>query len=382
MSPISKPSESLRFNPSFRVTFRPGSSEMVLRSSLTRKSHIVSIDPELVDHVVSLARYASEPRTVTEITDQLVEKGLDQDAALSALETLRRVGVLIASDHRELSDYLEIWQSNDWGDVANYLLESIDEEYIESADPSEWDMERAAIYQSYAEQESLTPPPIIKDPDCAAPALSLPVSEDLRPENYFQSIFKRTTTRSFSPDPLSLETFGNVLFYSFHQSRSLRRAAQDKVSRDLSAYSMSHLGALEFLLFINHVEGIASGMYNYDISEHSIRFISSEVPDDAVRAITIGMPFTRDCSFSIFLMVDWYRTMWRYRTPKKYRVAITDAARQAQQVIMTAQGYGLGSFMTPAMVDSLAERYLGTEPLRREGMYYLAVGKRAGHERS
>ena len=59
---------------------------------------------------------------------------------------------------------------------------------------------------------------------------------------------------------------------------------------------------------------------------------------------------------------------------------IMDAARQAQQVIMMAQGYGLGSFMTPAMVDSLAEKYLGTEPLNMEGVYYLAVGLRSGHE--
>jgi SagB-type dehydrogenase family enzyme len=379
MSPISKPTEYVRFNPSFRVTLRPETSEMVLRSSLTRKSHIVSIDDELVDHVVFLAKYASEPRTVTEVVQQLVEKGIDEDSSQGAVDALRRAGVLIASDHPELGDYLEIWQSNDWGDVANYLLESIDEQYIESGNPSEWEKERAAIYQSYAEQENLPPPAIIQGEESSDSSIKLPVSEDVRPEPYFKSIFERTTTRSFSSVPLPLETFGNVLYYSFHQSRSLRRAAQDKVERDFSAYSMSHLGGFEVLLFINHVDGITSGMYSYDICEHAIRFLSSEVPDDVVRAITIGMPFTRDCSFSMFLMVDWYRTMWRYRTPRKYRVMIMDAARQAQQVIMMAQGYGLGSFMTPAMVDSLAEKYLGTEPLKMEGIYYLAVGQRSGH---
>ena len=380
MLPTSTLNQSVRFNPSFRVTLLPGTSEMVLRSSLTRKSHIVSIDEELIERVVFLAKYASHPRSPTEVVHQLVDKGLSQDSAHGAVEALLRVGVLISSDHPELSAYLEIWQSNAWGDVANYLLESIDEEYIEGADPQEWEKERAAVYQLYAEQGSLPPPSIIKSPESLAPAISLPVSDNVRPEPYFKSIFERKTTRSFSSAPLPLETFGNVLFYSFLQSRSLRRAAQDKLDRDLSAYSMSHLGGFEVLLFVNHVEGIASGMYSYDICEHSIRFLSADTPDDIVRAITIGMPFTRDCSFSMFLIGDFYRTMWRYRTPRKYRVMIMDAARQAQQVIMMAQGYGLGSFMTPAMVDSLAEKYLGTEPLNMEGVYYLAVGLRSGHE--
>ena len=79
--------------------------------------------------------------------------------------------------------------------------------------------------------------------------------------------------------------------------------------------------------------------------------------------------------FSIYIGVDFYRYMWRYRYSKKYTLLLMQVWKVAQQIITISQVLWIGSFMSPAIKDSKIEKLIWLDGINESVVYFLSFGK-------
>ncbi len=192
---------------------------------------------------------------------------------------------------------------------------------------------------------------------------------------------RRVTCRNYDRSrKLSLEQFSAVLHRVFG-ARAVDDYAPGVQLMKKGVPSAGGLHATEAYLIVQHVEGIAPGLYHYHPVDHALETIAAL---DAAAAATL----TKRCVAAQSYFVDAHviviptsrfrRNFWKYRNhAKAYRALILDVGHLSQTLYLAATELGLAAFVTAAINEVEIEQAFGLDPLEEGPLAVCGFGIRA-----
>ena len=190
---------------------------------------------------------------------------------------------------------------------------------------------------------------------------------------------RRATCRNFDPArKLPQELFAQLLQRVFAAQAEVR-VGDDTAFLKKSSPSGGGLHPTEAYLVVQHVEGLAPGLYHYHATAHALEPLPApELPlrEFLMRAVAQQHWFA-DAHAAVVLVPRFDRTFWKYRRHMKgYRVVALEAGHLSQTLYLAATEAGLGAFITAAINEKPLEAALGLDPLREGALAVCGFGWR------
>ncbi len=233
------------------------------------------------------------------------------------------------------------------------------------AGPRRW-ARMAKEFQRVAPQ-----PPLVKRypraPRIALPAPSRPAAD------FADVLLARRTHRAFSGKPMPLERLGTLLHYTWGTTGIIDSPnfgpllARTSPSGGARHPAECYVAALD-------VEGVPPGIYHYDHGRHALALVRRGTTRRDVLAQTLGQRHVGAANAVCFMTAMLTRTMYKYRSPRAYRVVSLETGHLAQTFCLVATWLGLAPFTTAAIADSAIERALGIDGIEETVLYVAGVG--------
>ena len=190
---------------------------------------------------------------------------------------------------------------------------------------------------------------------------------------------RRATCRNFDPArKLPQELFAQLLQRVFAAQAEVR-VGDDTAFLKKSSPSGGGLHPTEAYLVVQHVEGLAPGLYHYPATAHALEPLPApELPlrEFLMQAVAQQHWFA-DAHAAVVLVPRFDRTFWKYRRHMKgYRVVALEAGHLSQTLYLAATEAGLGAFITAAINEKPLEAALGLDPLREGALAVCGFGWR------
>ena len=190
---------------------------------------------------------------------------------------------------------------------------------------------------------------------------------------------RRATCRNFDPArKLPQELFAQLLQRVFAAQAEVR-VGDDTAFLKKNSPSGGGLHPTEAYLVVQHVEGLAPGLYHYHATAHALEPLPApELPlrEFLMRAVAQQHWFA-DAHAAVVLVPRFDRTFWKYRRHMKgYRVVALEAGHLSQTLYLAATEAGLGAFITAAINEKPLEAALGLDPLREGALAVCGFGWR------
>jgi SagB-type dehydrogenase family enzyme len=122
------------------------------------------------------------------------------------------------------------------------------------------------------------------------------------------------------------------------------------------------------------VKGLAQGLYHYSVKDHALERIRRGSVRDAVLRYALRQKHVGDACAVCFMTAFLPRTMFKYRSPRAYRIVTLETGHLAQTFCLVATWLGLAPFTTAAVADTAVERALGIDGVSETLMYVVGVG--------
>ena len=183
----------------------------------------------------------------------------------------------------------------------------------------------------------------------------------------------RATCRNFNPkQQLPLDLFAQML-HTVYGAQGQSVVSGVPVLKKNSP-SAGGLHPVEAYLLVQHVEGVAPGLYHYRPDTHALEPLKALSPDEAREHASLFVarqPWFVDAHVQVIMAARFQRNFWKYRNhAKAYRAVILDAGHLSQMQYLAATELGLGAFITAAINEGDIEDAFGLDPMQ-EGV--LAV---------
>ncbi len=219
--------------------------------------------------------------------------------------------------------------------------------------------------------------------DVAGPHYELPLTR--RRGRLYETLARRKTSRAFDARvPVTADELGTVLYYTFG-CRGIAEAFGGLVAVKKTSPSGGALHPVEAYPLIANVEGIAPGLYHYDVESHALRLVETLSRNSArrlARHLTAGQSYFGAAHVLVVLAARFPRSFWKYRRHQRaYAVLLMDAGHLSQTFSLVCTELGLGAFVTAAVNGANAEERLGLDPTR-EGVLAIVGCGRPSAERS
>lgn len=201
--------------------------------------------------------------------------------------------------------------------------------------------------------------------------LPSPQALDLGSMGLREVIETRRSFRNYAEVPLAIEELSFLLWCS----QGVKPESTDKNTlRTVPSAGARH--AFETLLLINRVDGLESGLYQYDGAAHEL--IQWESPADIADQLTaacLNQPIARNSAVTFIWVAERYRMAWRYGE-RGVRYLFLDAGHVCQNLYLAAESIAAGACAIGAFTDDQLNRLLGLDGIDRFVVYLAAVGKR------
>lgn len=198
--------------------------------------------------------------------------------------------------------------------------------------------------------------------------------------HFFDLLLKRKTTRLFDKDsPMRLKDLSTILYHVYGTHGSLRMYRDIKSLKKTSP-SAGATHPIEVYPLIINVKGLKSGLYHYNVKNHSLEMIvktdTKKQAADLAEQFTAYQPYFK-WSQAIFLMVArFYRNFWKYPYDvNSYGLILMDAGHLGQTFYLVCTELGLGAFFTPAINSVQIEAILGLDPVNEGAIAISGCGK-------
>jgi putative peptide maturation dehydrogenase len=197
----------------------------------------------------------------------------------------------------------------------------------------------------------------------------------------YETLTRRRTTRAFEPDePMTLDELDTVLRYVFGSHGQGRNSA-DATCIKRTSPSGGALHPVEAYPLISNVEGVAPGLYQYNVRNHSLVQLSELTPAharDTATSYMCGQRYFGNAHVSFILSARFDRNHWKYRRHQKaYAGILMDAAHLSQTLYLVATDLGLGAFVTLAINSRDIEERLGLDGVGEGVIAMAGCGRRA-----
>lgn len=177
---------------------------------------------------------------------------------------------------------------------------------------------------------------------------------------------RRATCRNFDSDkPLPKTLFAQLLERVFSAQAEVR-VSEDTAFLKKNSPSGGGLHPMDAYLIVQHVEGVAPGLYHYQPVEHALEPLAPPplpLAEFAMQAVAQQHWFA-NAHVLVLLVPRFDRTFWKYRAHAKgYRVVALEAGHLSQTLYLSATDAGLGAFITGAINETSLEKAFGLDPI-------------------
>jgi SagB-type dehydrogenase family enzyme len=226
------------------------------------------------------------------------------------------------------------------------------------------------LFHELLQQEEF--PDMTKAPS-GAPIIKLPGYP--RRGAFVDVLLARRSWRRFGKNPMTLTQLAALLGLTWGVQRWMDVAPGARVPLKTSP-SGGACHSLEVYVLVQHVRGLARGVYRYCPDSHMLERVRDRLSSKAVAAAVNGQSWFADCS-ALFLMTSViHRVQWKYRFSRAYRVLLLEAGHFCQTFCLVATWLGLAPFCTAALSDSATERSLGINGVDEVLLYAAGSGTR------
>lgn len=222
--------------------------------------------------------------------------------------------------------------------------------------------------------ESAPPPPFKTLP--GAPRTALPEAAPAGGE-FVRVLLSRRTHREFSGAPVPLSAIATILHYTWGPTGTVMSPTFGPlVAKTSPSGGARHPGEVYVAAF--DVEGLARGIYHFNARDHVLELVRPRLTRREMLAFAVGQQHVSKAAAVFLMTTSFPRSMWKYRSPRAYRVVTLDTGHLGQTFCLVATWLGLAPFTTAAMRDTAIERALGIDGVRESMMYIAGVGVPAG----
>jgi putative peptide maturation dehydrogenase len=192
---------------------------------------------------------------------------------------------------------------------------------------------------------------------------------------------RRATCRNFDMTrSLSLADLATLL-KRVYGVQGLDELAPGAVALKKNHPSGGGLHPVEAYLIVQRVDGLATGLYHYNVEVHALDLLR-EMPADQTRALAMvsvaGQEYFADAPVMVVMAARFARSMWKYRNhPKIYRAILLEMGHISQNLYLTATEMNLGAFITAAINEVEIEQAFGLEPMAEGPLCVCGFGVRA-----
>lgn len=303
----------------------------------------------------------------------LTEKGLllsdAEDGALSHL--------------RERDEALSANAWNLYAALYHYMTQWSGVDTSEGLGEDAWFAERdSAASRDHVATHGKPPPPFAEPDARVTRTVSLPGAD--RDGALYRTLTSRHTTRSFDPDaPVTLEQLDTVMRYVFG-CHGYSTTPEGIVRIKRTSPSGGGFHPTEVYPIVSNVEGVAPGVYHYNVHDHSLGLLRELDPSEAKRiasSFMAGQTYFGAAHVSFVLTARFYRNQWKYRQHHRaYAAMLMDAAHLSQTLYLVSADLGLGAFVTIAINARDIESDLGFDGVNEGVIAMAGCGVRAAGE--
>ena len=155
---------------------------------------------------------------------------------------------------------------------------------------------------------------------------------------------RRKSIRAFSNQPLSLDDLGFLLW----ASTGIQRVEQGYEFR--TAPSAGALYPIETYIAANNIEDVDTGIYHYNIKNHSLEEIKPGHFGDAIAHAALDQQICATASAVFIWTAIFERSKWKYKQ-RAYRYIYLDAGHIAENLALAAASIKCGSCQVGAFFD-------------------------------
>ena len=255
------------------------------------------------------------------------------------------------------------WWTRGWHPSLGYYLWSRHRRQVDFADGD--GSVRRRVLRQYTVDKPL-PPRIVTTGD----PIDLPAASPLPAAALGDVLMARRTVRGYAPVPVGTRTLGDVLHHGLSDVRAIRELDLD----DELNLLRSHGTPFEFYVANYRTEGLAPGIYHYDIRRHTLTPVNPGDHRPRMAKILLGMRAPETAAWTLVIVSDFAQYQWRYRHERALRHLYMATGRIAQRLLVVGHTYGLGSLPTPAMHDLDCCDLLGIDAEAHTPVYSLTMG--------
>ena len=197
-----------------------------------------------------------------------------------------------------------------------------------------------------------------------------------------QLLSRRATCRNFDAQKLlPLALFAQLMQRVFSAQANVR-VTPDTAFLKKTSPSGGGLHPMEAYLVVQHVDGLAPGLYHYHALDHALRPLPPPVLPlrDFILQAVAQQEWFADAHALVLLVPRFDRTFWKYRShAKAYRVIALEAGHLSQTLYLSATEAGLGAFITGAINEVQLEQAFGLDHSHQGVLAICGFGWRSEH---
>lgn len=203
----------------------------------------------------------------------------------------------------------------------------------------------------------------------AGESLKLPAPEA---SPLMQLLHARESCRSFSLRHLPAQSLSQILASAYGLTRTQHLDGAGNIYLR-TAPSAGGLFPLEIYTLAREVEGVADGLYHYNVRRHALELLKAGGWFAELDGALLMAPLVRGANLLLFLSAVFARTQKKYG-PRGYRYITLEAGHVAQNVCLSAIEQGLDTLCMGGYRDARLNHFLGLDGLHEAVVYSVAAG--------
>lgn len=227
------------------------------------------------------------------------------------------------------------------------------------------------------------PPPHFHVRTDAIALQALPAARSLPGDDV---LARRVTCRNFeSAQALPMLDMATLLYRVFG-AQGIEQVAEGASAVKKNSPSGGALHPIEAYVLVRGVEGLAVGLYHYNVGSHALHLLRPMAEEEAAQLALLfvaGQDYFASAPVIVAMCARFRRSFWKYRNHgKAWRALLLETGHLSQNLYLTATELGLGAFVTAAINDADIEEALGLDPLQEGPMAVCGFGVRGRQRES
>ncbi|MFJ9292095.1 SagB/ThcOx family dehydrogenase [Bacillus halotolerans] len=209
-----------------------------------------------------------------------------------------------------------------------------------------------------------------------AEQIKLPLPSFGQDKQFLDTLLNRQTIRSFSQKPILLDDLSTMMYLTYGAQSCKRDVGIDKLIFKTSP-SGGCRHPIEVYPVILNVDGLENGLYHYSVANHTLEVIHKDNMIDKVVKMAAGQEFVQRASVLFFYTACIERSMWKYQSPRTYRVVMMDMGHLSQTCFLVSGWLGLGAFFSGYLNDETVEEELKIDSNKEIVLGVSGIGYRS-----